>query len=109
VALSALDLQGLDFLFLLAVLFGLYALHRLLSVPETGVAEEAEVVAALREEIRRSARNVGAAVQQTVFSDGLRVIVGFPFAIATRLLPERRRRRRASRDRAPAPVGDAGG
>jgi MFS family permease len=56
--LTAIDLAGLDFLFVLAFLFGLYALHRLLAVKEEGEVQEDVVVSELYGEIRRAVREV---------------------------------------------------
>ena len=54
---SPLDLAGLDFLFVAAVLFGLYSLHRLLAVREEGEIDES-AAAELYREMRRSVRHV---------------------------------------------------
>lgn len=56
--LTALDLQGLDFIFVIAFFFGLYALHRLLAVSEVGEVEEDVVVSELYGEVARIMRKV---------------------------------------------------
>ncbi|MDX1503153.1 MAG: MFS transporter [Thermoanaerobaculia bacterium] len=78
--LTALDLSGLDFLFALAALFGLYSLHRLLAVREEGEIEEADALVLLGE-VRRAVR----ASLSTVA--GLRRLSAFPYD----LLLQRRR------------------
>lgn len=74
--LTALDLAGLDFLFVLAVLFGLYSLHRLLLVREEGEIDDA-VSAELYKEVRRAVRHVSNVA-------GLRKLTSFPFGILAR-------------------------
>lgn len=75
--LTALDLSGLDFLFVTAVLFGLYSLHRLLAVRELGAVEEAAVAAELYGEMRRAVRHVSNVA-------GLRRLTSFPYALLRR-------------------------
>ncbi len=93
--LTAVDLQGLDFLFMIAVLFGLYALHRLLAVREVGVAEEGVAAAELYGEVRRSLRHVSNVA-------GLRRLSSFPYALL------RRRPRGGAADDATEPEEDEG-
>lgn len=57
----AVDLRGLDFVFVAAFLFGLYALHRLLAVREMGEVREKVVRDALLSEMWRSVRQVSTA------------------------------------------------
>ncbi len=78
--LTALDLSGLDFLFVIAVLFGLYSLHRLLAVREEGVIEDAEAAAELYGEVRRAVRHVSNVA-------GLRRLTSFPYALLGRRRP----------------------
>ena len=54
---TPLDLAGLDFLFVAAVVFGLYSLHRLLAVREEGEIDES-AAAELYREMRRTVRHV---------------------------------------------------
>ncbi|MFW9920023.1 MAG: MFS transporter [Candidatus Thorarchaeota archaeon] len=49
---------GLDFLFIISFLVGLYALHRLSIVRETGEVEESVIIAAVLAEARRGFRNL---------------------------------------------------
>lgn len=70
--LTPLDLQGLDFVFALAVLFGLYAVHRLLAVREPGAAIGSDP-RQIYGELRRAVRNVSTAA-------GLRRLSAFPYA-----------------------------
>jgi Major Facilitator Superfamily len=74
--LTALDLSGLDFLFVLAVVFGLYSLHRLLAVREEGETDEAGA-AELYREVRRAVRGISTAA-------GLQRLVSFPYGRLTR-------------------------
>jgi MFS family permease len=86
-AFPALDLQGLDFLFVLSFLVGLYSMHRLLAVREEGDVKPEVVVSEFYAEVRRTVRSVS-----TI--GGLRRLTAFPFAVLLTLAPERRRRRR---------------
>lgn len=56
--LTAIDIQGLDFIFVIAFLFGLYALHRLLAVSELGEVEEEVLVTELYGEVARMMQRV---------------------------------------------------
>jgi len=71
--LSALSLKGLDFLFMIAVLFGIYAMHRLLAVREEGEVGERIVLSQLYGEVRKAVRHVSNVA-------GLRQQYYFPFA-----------------------------
>ena len=77
-SLPAVHLRGLDFLFLGAFLFGLYALHRLSAVREEGEVEEDIVLTELFSEVRRHARHVSGL-------GGVRTLTSFPYAILRRL------------------------
>ncbi len=74
--LTALDVSGLDFLFVLAVLFGFYAMHRLLAVREEGEIDEA-AAAQLYREMRRAVRGMSTAA-------GLQRMISFPFGLLSR-------------------------
>jgi len=68
--MGALDLSGLDFLFLAAFLLGLYSLHRLLAVQEEGEVHEKIVMSELYAGVRKAVRhisNVGGIRQLTMF------------------------------------------
>ena len=69
---SAISLSGLDFLFIAAFLFGLYALHRLSLVTEAGEVEEEVVVTELYAEVRKSVKHVSNVA-------GLRQMTYFPY------------------------------
>ena len=71
--LSALSLKGLDFLFIIAVLFGIYAMHRLLAVREEGEVSEKVVLSQLYSEVRKAVRHVSNVA-------GLRQQYYFPYA-----------------------------
>jgi len=70
--LPALDLSGLDFLFVVAFVLGLYALHRLLAVKEEGEVEEKVVLSELYGQVRT-------AVRQTSTVAGVRYFIYFPY------------------------------
>lgn len=71
-AVPAISLRGLDFLFILSFVLGLYAVHRLLAIQEHGEVEESVVVTELYAQARRMARAVS-----TV--EGLRQLTLFPY------------------------------
>ncbi len=54
----AMNIAGLDFVFLIAFLLGLYALHRLLSVREKGAIKESEVRQEALAELVRNLRQI---------------------------------------------------
>lgn len=87
--LTPLDLRGLDFLFLLAFVLGLYAMHRLLAVSEAGEVERGVVVSEFYSEVRRVVRSASSVA-------GLRHLTAFPYAVLLYMLPERRRERRTA-------------
>jgi MFS family permease len=70
--LPAVDLKGLDFLFVISFVFGLYAVHRLLAVREEGEVEEKVVVTHLYGEVRKAVRHVSNVA-------GLRHLTYFPY------------------------------
>jgi MFS family permease len=83
--IPAFDLQGMDFLFVLAGILGLYALHRLGTVVEEGEVEEEIVVAQLYSEARKALRHVSSVA-------GLRHLTHFPYDRLTEVFSTRRRR-----------------
>lgn len=83
----AIKMQGLDFLFLLAFLFGLYSLHRLLAVEEVGEVEKGVVLAEFNGEVRKAMRDVSSVA-------GIRDLLVMPYSQLLRLIGERRNRRR---------------
>lgn len=68
----ALNLRGLDFLFIASFVFGLYALHRLISVKEVGDVKEEVVRNEFYGELRRFVRSVSTVA-------GLRGVTYFPY------------------------------
>ena len=72
--LPAVDLVGLDFVFLIAFIVGLYAIHRLLAVKEEGEVEEEIVVQEFYAEVRKTVVHVSNVA-------GLRQLTYFPFAV----------------------------
>jgi len=84
----AIALRGLDFVFVVAVLLGLYALHRLLAIKEEGDVQEGVVATELYGEVRKAFRHVSNVA-------GLRHLTYFPYM----RLMEIAGRRRASTTR----------
>ena len=72
--LPAVDIQGLDFLFIASFLLGLYAMHRLLPVREEGEVEEAVVREQLLLEVRKTVKHISNVA-------GIRQITHFPFMV----------------------------
>ncbi|HUW18003.1 MAG TPA: MFS transporter [Sedimentisphaerales bacterium] len=72
--LPTLNLQQWDFFFALAFLIGLYSLHRLAMVRESGEVEEKIVVRELFAEVRSQVRILSSV-------EGLRQMVSFPFSV----------------------------
>jgi len=70
--LPTVDLRGLDFVFTIAFLLGLIALHRLLAIREEGEVEESLVRQELLGEMRRVARQVSTVA-------GIRMLTAFPY------------------------------
>ena len=81
--LPTVDLRGLDFVFIIAFLLGLIALHRLLAIKEEGEVEESLVRQELLGEMRRVARQVSTVA-------GIRMLTAFPYGT----LKQWRKRRR---------------
>ncbi len=77
-SLLTLNLQQWDFFFALAFLIGLYSLHRLAMVKETGEVEEKIVMNELFAEVTGQVRNVSSI-------GGLRQMISFPFATVKNL------------------------
>jgi hypothetical protein len=57
-SIPAFDIEGLDFLFLLSFVVGLYAIHRLLTVKEVGEVVREEVIKEFHAEVRKGVRNI---------------------------------------------------
>ncbi|MBN1437068.1 MAG: MFS transporter [Sedimentisphaerales bacterium] len=73
VSFPTLNLQQWDFFFVFAFVIGLYALHRLAMVREQGEVEEKIVMQELFTEVRSQVRTLSSV-------DGIKQMVGFPFA-----------------------------
>lgn len=73
VELPVFNLRGLDFLFVLAVLAGLYAMHRLIAVREEGEVEEFDAFKQIVLETRKSVRHISNVA-------GLRKMTDFPYS-----------------------------
>ena len=71
--LPTIDLKGLDFVFVIAFLIGVYCFHRLLAVREEGEVTEQVLRQAFIGEVARMVRQVSSVA-------GMRQIVSFPFA-----------------------------
>jgi len=69
----AIDLSGLDFLFVISGLVGLYAVHRLIAVKETGEVEAEIIFEHFRIEVRRAVANISNI-------GGLLDLIFFPYA-----------------------------
>ncbi|NIO29749.1 MAG: MFS transporter [Candidatus Latescibacteria bacterium] len=78
----ALALSGLDFLFVIAFLLGLYAIYRLPSVREEGEVEEKIVVTELYSEVRKAFRHVSNVA-------GLRHLTYFPYEKIKEMIQKR--------------------
>ena len=69
----AMDLRGLDFVFMLAVVIGLYTLHRLVLVQEEGEAEEKIVLTEFYSLVRKAFRHISNVA-------GVRSLFEFPYS-----------------------------
>ena len=69
-----MNVSGLDFIFLIAFVLGLYALHRLLSVREKGTVKESEVRQEALAEMARNLRQISTVA-------GIRQIFISPFTL----------------------------
>jgi MFS family permease len=78
-SLPTVELKGLDFLFILAIISGLYSIHRLLTVKEEGEVEKGVVLERFRSEVRKAVRSVSNVA-------GLRDLFYFPYARLSKLM-----------------------
>jgi hypothetical protein len=94
VLLSPLKLSNWDFYFIIAAVLGLYAIHRLSLVEETGEIERREMVQQVLHQTRRTVRNLSTVA-------GLRAITELPAALTRdarlRVRWRRRQARKAAR------------
>lgn len=82
--LPAVNLRGLDFLFVISFLLGLYAMHRLIAVREEGEVEEKIFTTQLFGEVRKAVRHVSNVA-------GLRHLTYFPYARLKEALNRKRK------------------
>ncbi|HUU62516.1 MAG TPA: MFS transporter [Dehalococcoidia bacterium] len=97
IAIHTIDLRGLDFLFVIAFIIGLYSLHRLASIKEEGEVTERIVINELTAEVMQQMKSLS-----TV--GGLRQFTSFPLYIARdslRRLPQPRKRKKRDRGETP--------
>lgn len=90
VGIYAVNLRGLDFLFIIAFIFGLYSIHRLSMVTEEGEVTDRVMVTELTAEVAQQMKSLS-----TV--GGLRQMTSFPLYMARdsmRKLPRLKRNRR---------------
>lgn len=83
---AAIALRGLDFVFVVAVLLGLYALHRLLAIREEGEVEEEVFATELYGEVRKALRHLSNVA-------GLRHLTYFPYMKLMEIAGKRRTNR----------------
>jgi MFS family permease len=77
----AMNLRGLDFLFILACVLGMYSLHRLVLLKEVGDVEEGVVLAEFYRMMRKAARSVSNVA-------GMRLLFSFPYSRLMELFVE---------------------
>jgi MFS family permease len=77
--LPTVELMGLDFLFIISLIFGLYSMHRLLAVKEQGEVEERIVSEQIHMEMRKTVRNISNVA-------GIRDLFYFPYAVLQKFL-----------------------
>lgn len=85
-AFTPVTLRGLDFVFLLAFVLGLYSLHRLITIREQGEVEPGTVLPELQSEVRRALEHVS-------IVGGLRDLFAFPYGRLVDVFNRRRERR----------------
>jgi len=84
--IPAYRLSGIDFLFVISAIIGIYAIHRIALVEEPGDVEERVVLEALIAETRRNVRTVST-------FDGLRHTFQVPIKVTKKGLAKRRKKR----------------
>ncbi|MFP4521205.1 MAG: MFS transporter [Fibrobacterota bacterium] len=77
-SIYALNLKALDFLFMISFFVGLYSIHRLSFVKESGEVEEIEVLNQLRDEVSQPLRSVASV-------EGMRRMTLLPFNVLRKL------------------------
>jgi hypothetical protein len=71
--LPAVELEGLDFLFILSFIVGLLAIYRLAAVKELGEVEQGVVLDQFHSEVRKAVRSISNVA-------GLRTLTYFPYS-----------------------------
>lgn len=84
--LSPVTLSGLDFVFLLAFFFGLYSLHRLVTIREQGEVEKGTVLPEFQNQVRRAIDHISSVA-------GLRDLFSFPYSRLIELFNRRKSKR----------------
>lgn len=79
-------LRGLDFVFLLAFVFGLYSLHRLVTIKEQGEVQKGFVLPEFQYQVRKAIDHVSSV-------NGLRDLFSFLYGRLVELFNRRRSRR----------------
>lgn len=85
IAFQTLNLQQWDFFFFMAFLIGLYSIHRLSTVRESGEVKEKIVIRELVSEMRRGVKNLSSVA-------GLNNIALFPFSLVQTIYKNRKNR-----------------
>ena len=83
---TPVKLRGLDFVFLLAFVFGLYSLHRLVTIHEQGEVEKGAVLPEFQSQVRRAIDHVSSVA-------GIRDLFSFPYARLRELFNRRKTKR----------------
>lgn len=83
---TPVTLRGLDFVFLLAFVFGLYSLHRLLAIREEGEVERGSVLPEFEAQVRRALDHVSSVA-------GMRELFAFPYGRLVDLFNRRKAKR----------------
>jgi len=96
--LKAISVSGLDFLFILSFIVGLYAMHRLSLIKEEGEVEEGVVMTEFYGEVRRGVSHVSNV-------PGLRQLTGFPYGMLKAMVDKAIPNRRNGGDEPPSEAG----
>ncbi len=83
---TPVKLRGLDFVFLLAFVFGLYSLHRLVTIHEQGEVAKGAVLPEFQSQVRRAIDHVSSVA-------GIRDLFSFPYARLIELFNRRKTKR----------------
>jgi MFS family permease len=89
IVFNTVDFSGLDFVFLISVVIGVYSLHRLALVKEVGEVKEKDVIDAILSETRRNVRTLS-----TI--DGLRQTFQAPLTTVRKALQKKKEPQRTT-------------